>query len=500
MNVVIWSRVSSQEQRDGYSIDAQLRVCRETASKRGWKVVREFTTAESARRGADRVAFNEMFQWLRKNARQKKINAVLSHKLDRICRNMRDAVRMQELEDERGVKLSFVENHFGPGAAGALSFNVMAAVAQYYSDNLRSEVKKGLDERARQGWPTGRAPFGYQNTNSDRKEPVRAHPEKSKTVSRIFELFASGRFTFKALEDQLAKEGATFRPSQPRFSRTTLSYILNNRFYVGEIKRRDQYFPGRHRPLIDRITFEQCQDILHGRNRRMKSSQHAFAGGLFQCHYCGSAVTGEKIRRKLKDGSVRVHQYYRCANNSRADDHPQVRWKEADLEEAIIEDLGRLTVADTEQFDWLREALIAAFSNLTEHSRRQQGQLAKRQSELEGMESRLLNAYLAGSVEEAAFQEKTRELKREGASIEQSLANLNDSAVGSEKTALAVLDWSQSAAEFWSRSKISVKREILLTLSLNRTLTDVSLVTTKRKPFDVLAEGPISQERVANRI
>jgi site-specific DNA recombinase len=66
-----------------------------------------------------------MFQWVRKNALRQKIEAVLNHKLDRICRNMRDAVRMQELEDERGVKLSFVENQFGPGAAGALSFNVL---------------------------------------------------------------------------------------------------------------------------------------------------------------------------------------------------------------------------------------------------------------------------------------------------------------------------------------------------------------------------------------
>ncbi len=54
--------------------------------------------------------------------------------------------------------MAFVENDFGPGAAGALSFNVMAAVAQYYSENQRSEVIKGMDEKVRQGL----APFGYR--------------------------------------------------------------------------------------------------------------------------------------------------------------------------------------------------------------------------------------------------------------------------------------------------------------------------------------------------
>ena len=146
-NCVLWARVSSREQREGYSIDAQLRITREKAQREGWHIVREFVVAESAKRGAERVAFNQMLKWVVANARKHKITTILAHKLDRICRNMRDAVRMQELEDKHGIKLAFVENQFGPGAAGALSFNIMAAVAQYYSDNLRQEVLKGIEER-----------------------------------------------------------------------------------------------------------------------------------------------------------------------------------------------------------------------------------------------------------------------------------------------------------------------------------------------------------------
>ena len=113
MNVVIWARVSSREQREGYSIDAQLRVSHEKAQREGWNVVQEFAVAESARRGADRQAFNEMLTWVRNNAKRKDIKAILSHKLDRVCRNIRDAVRMQEMEDKYGVKLTFVDNDFG---------------------------------------------------------------------------------------------------------------------------------------------------------------------------------------------------------------------------------------------------------------------------------------------------------------------------------------------------------------------------------------------------
>ncbi|MEX0718067.1 MAG: recombinase family protein, partial [Planctomycetaceae bacterium] len=78
MNVVIWARVSSREQREGYSIDAQLRADRNRAEQNGWKVVREFVVAESAKRGAERKAFNEMFAWVKANAKREKIGAILS--------------------------------------------------------------------------------------------------------------------------------------------------------------------------------------------------------------------------------------------------------------------------------------------------------------------------------------------------------------------------------------------------------------------------------------
>ncbi|MDD4989111.1 MAG: recombinase family protein [Candidatus Pacebacteria bacterium] len=284
-------------------MDAQLRAARERAAKNGWTVLKEFVVAESARRGAERVAFNEMFQWVKASAKRDGIKAILSHKLDRVCRNMRDAVRLQELEDACGVHLAFVENQFGPGAAGALSFNVMAAVAQYYSDNLRNEVLKGMDEKVRQGWPTGLAPFGYQNVEN-RNEPVIPHPVESTAVARIFELYSSGNWTFKSLGNRLEREGIVYRPSQPRFTSSALSKILNNRFYIGQIIRHGHAFPGKYRALIDRNVFEACQQLLHGKNRRTGNPEIMLSGGILRCAHCGHAITGEFIRRKLRSGGA----------------------------------------------------------------------------------------------------------------------------------------------------------------------------------------------------
>jgi site-specific DNA recombinase len=489
MNVVVWARVSSREQKEGYSLDAQLRAMRDRAQGNGWRITREFIVAESAKRGAERAAFNEMVAWVRSNARREKIKAILSHKLDRVCRNMRDAVRLQELEDECGVELAFVDNQFGPGAAGAFSFNVMAAVAQYYSDNLRSEVLKGMDEKVRQGWPTGLAPFGYANVDA-REEPVQPHPERSKTLVRIFERYATGSYTLESLVDLLHREGHVFRSSRPRFHRTALSYILSNRFYVGELHRNGQIFEGRYQRRIDRGTFDLCQEILNGKNRRTGTPKHPLAGGLFRCAFCGRAITGERIRRKLRSGGVREHVYYRCANNHPGPDHPTVRWKSDDLEQAVVDDLRRLRMPSPEIAAWFRTALSAAVCDLTANQRRHGAALAKRKSELATMQDRLLNAYLAGTVEEAVYKAKTSELKVETLRTDEASGQLGDASRTPGETAVALFDWTQRAAEAWRGSNTAVRREILNAVCLNRTLSDVSLVTTKRKPFDVLAERP----------
>ena len=276
--------------------------------------------------------------------------------------NMRDAVRMQELEDKLGIALAFVDNQFGPGPAGALSFNVMAAVAQYYSDNLRTEVLKGIDERAKQGWQHSRAPYGYHNVTEDRDEPIKPHPENSKAIMRLFELYSSGQHTFESIGQKLADEGFTYQKTHPKFHRTAVSYMLNNRFYIGELKRGGNFYQGRHRPLIDRSTFQTCQDVLSGKNRRATPQVNMpLSGGLFTCQHCGAFITGERIKRKLKGGGVRLHDYYRCANNYPTEDHPSVRWRGDDLEDAIVADLETIRIPEGDLADWFNQALQAAF-------------------------------------------------------------------------------------------------------------------------------------------
>jgi chromosome condensin MukBEF complex kleisin-like MukF subunit len=99
--------------------------------------------------------------------------------------------------------------------------------------------------------------------------------------------------------------------------------------------------------------------------------------------------------------------------------------------------------------------------DLTVYQRQQQSSLAKRRGELAGMQDRLLNAYIAGLIDEDTFKAKGDDLKAQVATLDESLASVEDIDEACAETALQLFDWSQKAAELWRGSNNAVRREIL---------------------------------------
>ena len=104
------------------------------------------------------------------------------------------------------------------------------------------------------------------------------------------------------------------------------------------------------------------------------------------------------------------------------------------------------------------------------------------------MQDRLLNAYLAGTVDDDAFKAKTAELKADTARVTEEIDAGGDVDPARGKAVLAVFDWSQKVAEIWRGSNTTARRQILDSICLNRQVSDVTLVTAKRKPFDFFVE------------
>ena len=103
--------------------------------------------------------------------------------------------------EDLDIKIHFVKENetLSKDARSQVKFmhDIRLAMARNYSENLREEVKKGMCEKASQGTYPGRAPFGYHNNAATRTIDI--HPEKGAIALRVFEMYASGRYSLLGL-------------------------------------------------------------------------------------------------------------------------------------------------------------------------------------------------------------------------------------------------------------------------------------------------------------
>jgi site-specific DNA recombinase len=89
---VIYARVSSKEQeKEGFSIPAQLKLLKEYAVAQGFVVAQEYVDVETAKQ-TGRTAFGEMVAYLKTHPA---VRVMLVEKTDRLYRNLKDWVTVE---------------------------------------------------------------------------------------------------------------------------------------------------------------------------------------------------------------------------------------------------------------------------------------------------------------------------------------------------------------------------------------------------------------------
>jgi site-specific DNA recombinase len=164
MKAVLYARVSSKEQEEtGYSLPAQEKFLREYAERKAFDIEKVFAVSESASGKKLREVFKEMMAYVDKN----KIKIVICEKVDRLTRNFSDAVEIDQwldVDEERQIHL--VKNalvlHKNSRSQERLNWGVHLLFAKNHIDNMKEEVKKGYNEKLRQGGYPGVPPIGYK--------------------------------------------------------------------------------------------------------------------------------------------------------------------------------------------------------------------------------------------------------------------------------------------------------------------------------------------------
>ncbi|HWL06502.1 MAG TPA: recombinase family protein, partial [Xanthobacteraceae bacterium] len=334
--------VSSKEQeKEGFSIPAQLKLLKEYAAANGFAVAQEYIDVETAKQ-TGRAAFGEMVAYLKAHP---SVRVMLVEKTDRLYRNLKDWVTVDELDVEMHFPKEGVVLSRESRSSEKFMHGIKVLMAKNYIDNLSEEARKGMQEKAEQGiWPT-KTPLGYRNvTGPDGKKIIATDPAIAPLIGKLFEWYARGDISLKEAARKAHTAGLTYPKSGAKVPVSTVHTILRNRLYTGWFEWNGKLIEGKHEALVPVELWERVQGVLDGRfASKAKRGRHDFAfSGLIACHACGCAVVGEIKKQR--------YIYYHCTGYAdKCQGNPascrRKHVREEALEAQFTELLGRLRFA-----------------------------------------------------------------------------------------------------------------------------------------------------------
>jgi hypothetical protein len=107
----------------------------------------------------------------------------------------------------------------------------------------------------------------------------------------LFEWYAAGNTSLKALTKKAAAAGLTNRLSGKPLVRARIHQLLQDPIYSGDFMWLGRLYEVQHKPLIGRDLFERVQRVFVAANHPPHATkrQHSFVG-LVKCALCGAPI------------------------------------------------------------------------------------------------------------------------------------------------------------------------------------------------------------------
>lgn len=448
-------RVSTREQEEGYSLDAQESLLKEFCLKSRLEVALIHRFSETASKQASRIKFRAFMAEVAKH----RVRHIVVEKVDRLSRSgLKEAVLIDDwLEENETRHVHFVKDgidlHKFARSGDKLNWGMRVVLAKNYTDNLKEEVRKSTDAMLRKGiWPA-KTPKGYVRDKNHPKFPIQPDPVRAPLVQLLFDLYDSGDWSVHRLEGRMFEEGyRTGRGARLRVSQ--IHSILHDPFYMGKMLFEGKLWEGAHEPLISAEQFYRVQKRLtrvgHGDGAApFQRHEHLFRR-LVLCGGCGKVLTWE-----LQKGRV----YGSCRNHKTCPTRAFMR--QDVLEEKLIPHLEVFRLRSPRLAEWLRKSLKEM--NADEESRRESSRedLERLLARADQRLSRLLDMRIDDSVAEEDFVRKRSELNQEKDLLIGRLHNLSERQENFLDNVATLIELSQDMATRFLSAPIEKKRTVI---------------------------------------
>ena len=367
---VLYPRVSTEMQVDGFSLDGQKNNLKRFADREEMEIVDIYEDAGKSGKSIEgRPAFKQMLFDIENGL---EIDYILVYKLSRFGRNAADILNSLEHVQAFGVNLICIEEGIDSSqTSGKLLISVLSAVAEIERENIIEQTMNGRKEKARQGgWNGGFAPYGYYLKDKQ----LFIQEDESEAIRIIFDKYVNDNMGFYKIANYLNLQGI----QKTKRNNGTLSLwsthivktIIDNPIYCGKISygRRvrekvkgskneykqipqDNYIiaEGQHEAIIS----EELWNAAHEKRKitgvkspsKIGRDRAHLLSGILKCPKCGGPMYTNKHAWTNKDGTYKEIYYYVCSKSRTARgkscDYKSML-KKTDIEPLVIEAIREL--------------------------------------------------------------------------------------------------------------------------------------------------------------
>ncbi len=323
MKGILYTRVSSDEQVKGTSLEFQEELCRKYCEQKGIEVVAAFKEeGETAKDLSlnNRKKFLEALEFCRKNKNQ--VQAFVVLRVDRFARNTEDHFAVRKILSGYGTSLHSVTEPIGNKPAEKFIETVLAGAAEYDNAIRKQRCTDGMLARINQGLFPWKPPIGYTCLHFRKRDEKKTEPDPpdEKTfliIQRALKEYATGSYRKKDIVQMLNDAGLRTTRGK-RISPQLVDRMLGKylKFYAGIIVNpwTGDEKEGRHKPMITKEELYTIQSLLKGKKHKVKRERYNPNFPLRRtilCSTCNQLLTGSASK-----GHGGVYLYYHCKNKS----------------------------------------------------------------------------------------------------------------------------------------------------------------------------------------
>lgn len=458
---VLYCRVSTKEQEEtGYSLPSQEKLLSEYANRKEFSIEKIFAVAESASGTKQRKVFAEMMAYMAKN----KIKNLVVEKVDRLTRNLKEAVVANEwIDEDIERKIHFVKQnlviHKNAKSDEKFRWDIEIVLAKKYISNLSEEVKKGQAEKLSQGWLPTKPPLGYKTIGDKGHKTHIADNTIAPYIRKMFELYATGSYSIIKLEDELYKNGLRSSNGN-KILQSRIYELLQDPFYYGKIKWNTETYQGKQEKLISEDLFKKVQTVLKRRGKSQVVTRHnyLYQGKIF-CDGCEGVLSWETQKGIL---------YGHCNNHLKSRHCSKKTYiKEDEVDEQISVIFEKIAPKNEAVLKWIEDIILEENKE----------QVVFRETELQRLNGLLVSirkqkdkyfeAKINREVDLEYCERKINDCKLEEAQLESTLNKVVSQSDEYQELQLVVHELAFKAKEIYEMADVDDKKLLLSQLFTN---------------------------------